>query len=187
MPRRVYTYPPEMHWSTLNLISRRLGVALHAAGMLVFLVECLPQQAPRRTRGAESLESGHAGVGHHFAAAHYNFLHLPTVNGREALWDAAPNQPIVTGIRDDIPEMLVTNSLDSEPQYKEECLTPSIWPFLTLDRSFDCIHLVNFQPLGNRLRRHSRGDHSDWLACGREENRRLLRYAAPRLEQPWNL
>jgi cytochrome c oxidase subunit 1 len=60
----------------------------------------------------------------------YNFLHIPTVNGRNALWDALPNQPIVVGMRDDIRENLVTHSLDSIPQHKDEDPGPSIWPFI---------------------------------------------------------
>ena len=60
----------------------------------------------------------------------YNFLYAPTVNGRDALWDAAPDQPVVVGLRDDIREILVTHSLDSNPQHKDEDPGHSIWPFL---------------------------------------------------------
>ena len=52
------------------------------------------------------------------------------MNGRDALWDAAPDQPVVVGLRDDIREVLVTHSLDSNPQHKDEDPGPSIWPFL---------------------------------------------------------
>jgi cytochrome c oxidase subunit 1 len=54
-----------------------------------------------------------------------------TVNGREALWTALPNQPVVTGLREDIRELLVTNSLDAEPDHRELSEGASIWPFLT--------------------------------------------------------
>jgi cytochrome c oxidase subunit 1 len=60
----------------------------------------------------------------------YNFLYPPTVNGRDALWDALPDQPVLVGLRDDIRETLVTHSLDTEPQHKDEDPGPSIWPFL---------------------------------------------------------
>jgi hypothetical protein len=60
----------------------------------------------------------------------YNFLHLPTVNGREALWDAAPNQPIVVGLAEDARSVLTTRTLDAEPDSKDEFPAPSIWPFL---------------------------------------------------------
>jgi hypothetical protein len=52
------------------------------------------------------------------------------VNGRDALWDATPDQAVVVGLRDDIRELLVTHSLDSNPQHKDEDPGPSIWPFL---------------------------------------------------------
>jgi cytochrome c oxidase subunit 1 len=47
------------------------------------------------------------------------------------LWDALPEQPVVIGLRDDVPEVLVTNSLDSTPQYRDELPGPSLWPFIT--------------------------------------------------------
>ena len=61
----------------------------------------------------------------------YNFAEILTVNGREALWTAAPNQPVVTGLREDIRELLVTNGLDAEPDHRELSEGSSIWPFLT--------------------------------------------------------
>lgn len=60
----------------------------------------------------------------------YNFAELPTVNGREAVWDAAPNQPVVRGLRSDMREVLATNVLDADPDHKELMPEPSIWPFL---------------------------------------------------------
>jgi cytochrome c oxidase subunit I+III len=60
----------------------------------------------------------------------YNFLHLPTVNGREALWDAAPNQPVVVGLDEDARSFLTTRTLDAEPDGRDEFPSPTIWPFL---------------------------------------------------------
>jgi cytochrome c oxidase subunit I len=130
MPRRVYTYAPELHWNSLNLIATS-GVVFMTAGMLVFL-----------WNGWKSWNSGRVASWNPWAAGGlewavpsppppYNFLEIPTVNGREALWTAAADQPVVVGLRTDIPEQLVTHSLDSEPQYREEAAGPSIWPFLT--------------------------------------------------------
>ena len=130
MPRRVYTYTPEMNWGTLNLLSSA-GVLFMTAGLLVFLVNFFRSKRFGELAGPDPWGAGTLEWGTSSPPPPYNFLDLPTVNGREALWDAEPNQPIVGGIREDIPEMLVTNSLDSEPQYKEEMPGPSIWPFLT--------------------------------------------------------
>jgi hypothetical protein len=52
------------------------------------------------------------------------------VNGREALWDAAPNQPVVVGLDPDVRSFLTTRTLDAEPDAKSEFPDPTIWPFL---------------------------------------------------------
>jgi cytochrome c oxidase subunit 1 len=130
MPRRVYTYLPEMRWGALNAIATA-GVAFMAAGIIVFLVNFFQSKATGPLAGPNPWAAGSLEWATPSPPPHYNFLELPTVNGREAVWDAEPNQPIVGGVREDIPEVLVTHSLDSEPQYREESPGPSIWPFLT--------------------------------------------------------
>ena len=130
MPRRVYTYTPEMHWGGLNLLASS-GVLFMTVGVIVFIVNFFQSRARGRLAGPDPWAAGSLEWAIPSPPPVYNFLELPTVNGREALWDAVPNQPIVTGVRDDVPEVLVTNSLDSEPQHKDEVPGPSIWPFLT--------------------------------------------------------
>ncbi|HEX6505724.1 MAG TPA: cytochrome c oxidase subunit I [Terriglobales bacterium] len=130
MPRRVYTYPAEMDWGGLNMLAS-IGAIFMTAGLLVFMVNFFQSKATGKLAGRDPWKAGTLDWAVPSPPPAYNFLELPTVNGREALWDAAPNQPIVTGVRDDIPEVLITNSLDSEPQHKEELPGASIWPFLT--------------------------------------------------------
>ncbi len=130
MPRRIYTYPSEMHWSGLSMLAS-VGVIFMTAGILVFLWNMLASRrrgliVGRNPWGAGSLEWSVPSP-----PPPYNFLHIPTVNGREALWSSEPDQAVVTGLRDDIPQGLVTHSLDAEPEYREEMPGPSIWPFLT--------------------------------------------------------
>jgi len=60
----------------------------------------------------------------------YNFVHFPTVAGLNAVWDAAPDQPYVTGMRFDKREILVTKALDAEPDHKHEIPGRSLAPFL---------------------------------------------------------
>jgi cytochrome c oxidase subunit 1 len=102
-----------------------------AAGIIVFLVNFFHSRRGGKLASADPWAAGSLEWAVASPPPVYNFLELPTVNGREPLWDALPNQPVVTGVRDDIPEVLVTNSLDSEPQYRDELPGPSIWPFLT--------------------------------------------------------
>jgi len=130
MPRRVYTYTPEMHWDTLNVVASA-GVVFMTAGLLVFTWNFFDSKRHGRLAGDNPWQAGTLEWGTSSPPPEFNFLYVPTVNGREALWDATANQPVVGGLRSDIPEVLITNSLDSEPQHKEESPGPSIWPFLT--------------------------------------------------------
>ena len=61
----------------------------------------------------------------------YNFLHVPVVSGREALWVDRGERRVVTGLRADRREVLVTGLLDAEPDHKVEFPGPSIWPLVT--------------------------------------------------------
>ena len=130
MPRRVYTYSPEMGWSSLNLAAS-IGVVFMAAGLITFLINFLGHRSTGRIAGNNPWKAGSLEWATSSPPPPYNFAEIPTVNGREPLWDADPNQPVVVGLRDDTPEVLVTHSLDSEPEYREETAGPSIWPFLT--------------------------------------------------------
>jgi hypothetical protein len=63
--------------------------------------------------------------------ANYNFQHIPTVAGRSALWEQTDDQPVITGLRSDIRETLVTRVLDAGLDHRIKVPNPSIWPFLT--------------------------------------------------------
>jgi cytochrome c oxidase subunit 1 len=130
MTRRVYTYTPYMHWGALNMLAT-VGVGFMAAGIIVFIVNFFQSQQTGKLAGPNPWAAGSLEWATSSPPPHYNFLELQTVNGREPLWDAELHQPIVKGVREDIPEVLVTHSLDSEPEYREESPGPSIWPFLT--------------------------------------------------------
>jgi cytochrome c oxidase subunit I+III len=113
MPRRVYTYPAEM------------GCAL------LFVVNVLWSLRHGATAGdnpwsAPSLEWATSSP-----PPPYNFLHLPTVRGREPLWEEAWDEaPVIVGLRTDRREMLVTRLMDAAPDHREIQPNPSIWPFL---------------------------------------------------------
>jgi cytochrome c oxidase subunit 1 len=129
MPRRVYTYPAYMGWNTLNLISSAGAVLLVVGGvMLVYnvfhslRVGALAGDNPWNGDSLEWATSSPPPV--------YNFLEIPIVEGRHAVWERSADRPVVTGLRSDIREVLVTDVMDAEPAHRDEFPEPSIWPFL---------------------------------------------------------
>jgi cytochrome c oxidase subunit I len=129
MPRRVYTYTPDMHWQTLSAIASS-GVIFMTAGVIVFIVNVFRSRVAGEIAGNNPWGDASLEWATSSPPPAYNYLYPPTVNGRDALWDALPDQPVVVGLRDDIRETLVTHSLDTEPQHKDEDPGPSIWPLL---------------------------------------------------------
>jgi cytochrome c oxidase subunit I+III len=130
MPRRVYTYPAEMGWTTLNLIASA-GALLLVVGGALFLYNVFRSNR----RGAVAGDNPWNGDSLEWSVssppAVYNFLHIPVVEGRHALWDRSADAPVVTGLRSDCREVLVTDVMDGEPSNKYEYPEPSIWPFLS--------------------------------------------------------
>ena len=127
MPRRVYTYLPGAGWGGLNQVAT-LGGALMTLGVLVFVINFFLS----RRRGAAAGPNPWGASTLEWAAdsppAAYNFLHPPTSAGRDTLWVEPPDQPVVVGLRSDVPQVLVTKLLDAEPDYVDEFPTPSLWP-----------------------------------------------------------
>jgi cytochrome c oxidase subunit I+III len=129
MPRRVYTYPESMGWGTLNLVASG-GALLMALGGLMLVANVVLSRRRGAVAGdnpwnADTLEWGTSSP-----PPVYNFLHLPIVEGPNALWDRSAEQPVVTGVRSDCREVLVTDVMDAEPAHKTVFPEPSIWPFL---------------------------------------------------------
>ncbi len=129
MPRRVYTYPADAGWTALNQIES-VGYIFLFLGVAVFLYNVWHSVQ----RGEEASNSPwHAG-GLEWAAASpptkYNFLNLPTVSGTEPLWDALPDQPVISGLHEDVREVLTTRILDAEPEGRDEMPGPTAWPFI---------------------------------------------------------
>jgi cytochrome c oxidase subunit 1 len=60
----------------------------------------------------------------------YNFEHIPVVDSNTPLWDADGELPVVTGLRVDDKEMLLTTVVMATPDLREPVPEPSLWPFI---------------------------------------------------------
>ena len=49
----------------------------------------------------------------------HNFTRLPTVRGREPIWEDPATTPVVTGLATDTREVLVTTPHDAQPHFRE--------------------------------------------------------------------
>ena len=129
MPRRVYTYQPGMGWEALSRTAS-IGAALIALGVLMMLINFAISRRSGVVAGANPWNADTLEWSISSPPPVYNFLHIPVVSGANAVWDAAPDQPYVTGMRFDRREVLVTKTLDAEPDHREEMPAHSIYPFI---------------------------------------------------------
>jgi cytochrome c oxidase subunit I+III len=131
MPRRVYTYPAEMGWGTLNFVST-VGAVTLAVGILLTLIN-----AVRSARGGPVAAADPWGAGtlEWLAASPprvANFEAIPVVHGRDPLWQPAPDgaPDHVSGLAADSREVLTTTVAEARPDSRMAFPEPSPWPFL---------------------------------------------------------
>jgi cytochrome c oxidase subunit 1 len=128
MTRRIYTYPVDMGWGWLNLLSS-IGALILALSFAIFMINVAlayrrPALAPANPWNAPSLEWATPSP-----PPSYNFTFIPVVENRHPLW-ASRNQGAVTGLRADRKEIVVTTAMDAEPDLREVVPEPTVWPLL---------------------------------------------------------
>jgi cytochrome c oxidase subunit 1 len=60
----------------------------------------------------------------------YVFENIPIADSRTPLWSSPQELQVVSGMRNDIREVLITSTLDAIPDSRHSEPFPSIWPFL---------------------------------------------------------
>jgi len=148
MPRRVYTYLPEMGWGGLNALAS-FGAVFIVASVCVFLFNVwnsLRRGVPAGDNpwNAPTLEWATTSP-----PPSYGHLYIPVVEGRDPLWDAAPGElAVVTGLRTDRHEGLITSIMDAIPERRYEFKEPSILPLLLAVFGGGTIVIAIFSPWG---------------------------------------
>ena len=120
MPRRVYTYPAEMEWGTLNMLST-VGAFVFALGVLVFVVDLVrTQRRPSRDPGnpwnASTLEW--------LPSDDYATRSIPRVHSADPLWDqptlsqeVEAGQHYLPGTASGLRETIATSPIAGRPTY----------------------------------------------------------------------
>jgi cytochrome c oxidase subunit I+III len=129
MPRRVYTYPDGLGWNELNLLAS-LGAGLIAASVALLVANVIWSRRYGKIAGDNPWGAGTLEWATSSPPAPWNFQHVPVVTGREPLWEEPAASRIVTGLRSDIREVLITGAVDAEPDHRSDTPAPSIWPLL---------------------------------------------------------
>ena len=129
MPRRVYTYLPETGWGPLNLLAT-VGAVTIAVSVVVFLANLVRSLRSGDTTGDDPWEASTLEWATSSPPPPYNFHLIPTVQSRSPLWKRPPDAPVVTGLRTDMREILVTTMMDAEPDNRMRLPEPTIWPLL---------------------------------------------------------
>ena len=135
MPRRIYTYPADAGWTTLNLITS-LGSFLFAFGILLFLINVLVSLRRGKMAGANPWDAATLEWSVPSPPPPYNFAVIPHVASRNPLWESRLQPP---GDRSVIGqgmllaqgrETIGTTSLDGEPNIVLRMPGDSYAPFL---------------------------------------------------------
>jgi cytochrome c oxidase subunit 1 len=130
MPRRVYTYLAGTGWGSLNLLAT-IGAVTIFVSVVIFLVNVARTLANGELAGDDPWGSSST---LEWATSSpppsYNFAHLPVVEGRYPLWSRPQEPPVVTGLRTDQRELLITTVLDARPDHRHRTPDPTIWPLL---------------------------------------------------------
>jgi cytochrome c oxidase subunit 1 len=129
MPRRVYTYLPEMGWANLNLVSS-IGAVLFFGSFVLFLYNIVSSGRGGPLAGANPWQAGTL----EWAAASppmpQNFDRIPVVTNREPLWANRDSLPVVAGLSVENREQIVSTITHGRADLRETSPEPSIWPFM---------------------------------------------------------
>jgi cytochrome c oxidase subunit 1 len=128
MPRRIYTYQPDLPWHGLNLFVSASALVL-VAGFLIFFVDAI-RSALRGVPAGDN--PWHAPTLEWVCSSpppSYNFARIPVVGGSNPLWEQPDVLAVASGLRTDRRELIISTVTAAEPEAREASPRNSIWPF----------------------------------------------------------
>jgi cytochrome c oxidase subunit I len=135
MPRRVYTYGPDMGWNTLNMITT-IGSFVLALGVLLFIVNVVKSLRTGAAAGANPWDAATLEWSIPSPPPPYNFGVIPIVASRHPLWEGRLTEATATSsldrgfLLDEGKETMGTSALDAEPNMILEMPEDTLAPLL---------------------------------------------------------
>ncbi|MGY3454195.1 cytochrome c oxidase subunit I [Bradyrhizobium sp. USDA 4353] len=130
MPRRVYTYQPDLPWHGLNLFVSGSAVIL-SLGFLIFFIDVVRSARSGNLAGDNPWDAPTLEWATSSPPPAYNFAHIPVVSGGDPLWEQPGALNVANGLHTDRREVLVTTIATAEPQARESSPQNCIWPLWT--------------------------------------------------------
>lgn len=121
MPRRIYTYGPEMGWSTVNMVST-IGSFLFASGILIFLFNLMISLRRGQAAGDNPWDAPTLEWSTPSPPPVYNFRVIPIIASRHPLWEDRLDEKAERSSLDkgytllQGRETMGTSAMDSEPE-----------------------------------------------------------------------
>nr|WP_205520954.1 cytochrome c oxidase subunit I [Propylenella binzhouense] len=156
MPRRIYTYPPDLGWNTLNLVTT-VGAFMLAFGILLLFVNIFHSLRHGRIAGPNPWDGPSLEWAVPSPPPPYNFAVIPVVASRHPLWEKRLGEGIGESsvarglVLDHGKETIGTTVLDAQPDVILKMPEDSWSPFtVTLGMSvgFTGLILTYWTPYG---------------------------------------
>jgi cytochrome c oxidase subunit 1 len=129
MPRRVYTYPAGLGLELPNMLST-VGAFIVGLSVVLFVVNGIWSLYRGAIAGADPWHAASFEWATNSPPPAYNFAHIPVCNSSTPLWDNAGELPVVTGLRVDEKELLLTTVVAAAPDLREPVPAASLWPLI---------------------------------------------------------
>jgi cytochrome c oxidase subunit 1 len=118
-----------MGWGGLNLVVT-LGAVIFVISFALFFWNVVSSAWAGKRAGDNPWDAGTLEWATSSPPPPYNFALQPFVTSLEPVWAEPRGLPVITGLRVDRRELVITTVTDGLPEMRETSPVPSIWPLL---------------------------------------------------------
>ena len=129
MPRRIYTYQPDMPWHDLNLFVSVSSLIL-VAGFLLFFFAAIRSARRGLPAGDNPWDAPTLEWATSSPPPSFNFSYIPVVKAANPLWEQPDVLAVAGGLRINSRELIISTVASAEPEAREASPRNSIWPFV---------------------------------------------------------